>query len=149
MKKLLLINMKKLLLILLIAPLFFACGSDDDNKDGDGLEIQDYTSFVIENEYPKNNDLYYMIIGIQGEDKTWHKIADIGTLISGEKSQDIKLIKYYRKVRVFCKLYIDTGTHYYLDFELKENRKNILSIEGDIQWTDIKDLTDPKQYPQE
>lgn len=141
--------MKKIFFSLLLITIFFACGSDDDNKDGDGLEIQDYTSVIIKNEYPKNNDLYYMIIGIQNEDKTWKKIADIGTLVSGKESLDIKLSKYYRKIRVFSKLYIDKGPHYYLDFELKENRKNILSIGGDIQWTDIKDLTDPKQYPQE
>ncbi len=147
--------MKKLsqlffVLAMLLSLTFVACGSDDDNKDGDGLEIQDYTSFVIENKYTETVNLYYTIVAYKDDKGVWRKLADIGHLENNKPSKEVKLTKYYKEVRLFCVLerITSNSTHYY-DFDLKENRKNILIVENATQWTAVKDKDDPKQYPQE
>lgn len=140
--------MKKLLFLLVI-PLFFACGSDDDNKDGDGLEIQDYTSFVIENKYSERVDLFYVIVAYKDKSGTFHKVADIGHLQGNKPSGNIKMDAYHQSVRLFCVLERITDDNiFFYDFDIKENRKNILKLEDSMQWTAVNDQTDPTQYPQ-
>ena len=146
--------MKKLsqlffVLAMLLSLTFVACGSDDDNKDGDGLEIQDYTSFTIENTLPKGENFYYIKIAYKNSDSNWITIADLGHLEDNKPSKEIKLTKFHAQVRLFCKFYIDKEGVYYYDFELKENRKNILKIVEGMQFNPVIDLSDPKQYPQE
>ena len=140
--------MKKLLFLLII-PLFFACGSDDDNKDGDGLEIQDYTSFVIENKYIENETFFFLKAAYKNDKGAWVKLADLGNLSRDKQTQEVKLTKYYSEIRLFCKFYADTDIIHWYSFEIKENRKNTLKLEESTQWQVVKDITDPKQYPQE
>ena len=142
--------MKKLIytLAMLMSISFLSCG-DDDNKDGDGLEIQDYTSFVIENNYSEKINFYYAIVGYKDEKGVWYKLSDLGHLEDNKPSKEIKLTKYYSEIRLFCKFRVDTDVHRWYDFNLKENRKNILIIENSTQWQIVEDSSDPKQYPQE
>ena len=136
--------MKKLLLILLCMPLFIGCRDDDDNKE----EVQDYTSFVVENKYIESETFFYLKVAYRDNRGEWIKITDLGHLSRNEQTKEVKLTKYYNEIRLFCNFYVDANVTHYYSFDIKENRKNILTLKEATQWQIVEDSTDPKQYPQ-
>ena len=135
--------MKKLLLLLLCLPLLVACGDSGEE------EVQDYTSFVVENKYIENETFYYLKVAHKNDKGEWVKISDLGHLSKNERTQEVKLTQYYSEIRLFCNFYADTDVNHYYSFEIKENVKNILTLEEATQWQVVQDPSDPIQYPQE
>ena len=141
--------MKQLLTILLFLPLFIACSSDDDPVLPE--PTQDYTSFTVACE--SDFAVYNCVIGYQGSDNKWVRVAALGDIKGKTESKEIKVD--FAKVKEFYMFqdYYENGK--YKDtskmrspFKLTENKKNKLIIPKEYSVDTINE-NDPYQYPQE
>ncbi|WP_101690757.1 hypothetical protein [Dysgonomonas massiliensis] len=129
--------MKKLLFLLII-PLFFACGSDDEDN------TQDYTSIVVENKTDiklSNVTIAYL------KDDIYIKVTSWDELSPKSKTNEFHVNSNSKFDEVY--IFFDYSGTKRLNkaFEIQTYKTNILTM-VDMPFTNITDKSDATQYPQ-
>ncbi|PXV62617.1 hypothetical protein CLV62_1184 [Dysgonomonas alginatilytica] len=133
--------MKKLLYLILAITLFTACSSDDDPETNQG-----YTSFVV---FHNENVNLTNCIAAYKRDNKYYKLGELGNLTKGKYSPEISLASLSFPI---TEIYIFSDYNGVIRFDdvykLNQNTKNIITIKSGTKGIEVKDKTDPTQYPQ-
>ncbi|SHG31514.1 hypothetical protein [Dysgonomonas macrotermitis] len=136
----------KQLLTILFAITLFACSSDENEP----IVTQDYTSFTIARE-TDNSITYNCVIGYQGSDGIWIRVASLGDIKGKTESKEI-IVDYAKIKEVYMfQDYYENGAYKETliavnPFVLKENIKNTFIISNNYSIRTVN-KDDPKQYP--
>lgn len=137
--------MKKFLLPILLLFTIFSCSNNDEDME----QEQDYTSFVVTHEissYTTKN----VVIGYKQEDGIWKRLAAydvVGSNHSVETIVDFSKAKTVRLFRDYTGNEYKNSANVMFDFELKENRKNLIVIPKITDGSTIVKKDDPTKYP--
>lgn len=132
--------MKKLLYILFAVTLFNSCSSDDEPV----TPTQDYTSFTIMQNQIDNEP--NVVVGYKVDGK-YKKVASLGDLKKGIPSSEIKITDNSISELYIFSDYMGTSRSN-ITFTLKKNIKNVFEIPANAKGIEVKDKSDPTQYPQ-
>jgi hypothetical protein len=132
--------MKKLLFLSVLI-LAVSCAKDD----GEQEENQGYTSFIVVNKTPQ----FFLnsIAAYYDESGLCVFAGELGDLAEGGQSPEIKTSDGIEKIYIFSDFAYPSTIRFDIEFILKRNIKNILTLEGDFRGVRV-DRYNPFEFPE-
>lgn len=131
--------MRKLLLALTLCVSMISCSKDSDEPD------QDYTSFVFHLTVDVN--LPNCVAAHKDIDGKYAKLGDLGDLSKDKYSNEI-IIRDENITDVYFFTDYNMVVRFGAVYKLTKNKKNVFTLLESTRGIEVKDKTDPYQYPQ-